>query len=257
MYGDVNGNIAWWAVAKLPIRPSHVVSKFFLDGSSGKDEYLGFYDFSKNPHSVNPPWGYVYSANNQPDSVDGVLYPGYYYPRSRAGRIEELISQEKKWTMEDIKTIDLDVISHMHADIAHEIASILKSINKPEFTFITMKLESWNGDHQADQTTPALYNNILSQIMRKAMADEISDKAFESLAATSLLKNSYEQFIKNENSPWWDNKKTEQKETRSDIVEAATQKTIELLTGIVGKNPQTTGNGEKFTRSHTNMPSMP
>ncbi len=250
MYGDVQGNIAWWAVAKLPIRPTHVASKFFLDGSSGNDDYLGFYDFAKNPHAVNPPWGYVYTANNQPDSVDGVLYPGYYYPRSRAGRIVELIRQEKKWTMDDIKTVNLDVTSSMHADIAHEIASILKSINKSEFNVIASQLEGWNGEHQADQTTPSIYNNLLAQIMRRAMADEITDKGFESLAATSLLKNSYEQFVKNENSPWWDNKNTEKKETRALIVEEATQKTIELLTLISGKNPADWTWGKIHTLTH-------
>lgn len=250
MYGDVEGNIAWWAVAKLPVRPAHVASKFFLDGRSGKDDYLGFYDFSKNPHAVNPPWGYVYSANNQPDSVDGILYPGYYYPRSRAGRVEELISQEKKWTIEDIKTVHLDVTSDMHADIAHEIAAVLKSINKSEYNFITTPLETWSGEHGADQTTPSIYNNLLSQIMRKAIADEISDKAFESLSATSILKNSYEQFIKNENSPWWDNRNTEAKETRAIIVENATQKTIELLTQICGKNPDDWKWGKIHTLTH-------
>ncbi len=250
MYGDKEGNIAWWAVAKLPIRPTHVASKFFLDGASGHDDYLGFYDFSKNPHAVNPPWGYVYSANNQPDSVDGVLYPGYYYPRSRAGRVEELIKQDKKWTIEDIKTIDLDVTSRMHADIAHEIASVLKSINKSEFNLITTQLETWNGEHGADQTTPAIYNNLLAQLMRKAMADEISDQAFESLAATSILKNTYEQFIKNENSPWWDNRNTEQQETRAIIIEQATQKTIEILTGIFGANPEDWKWGKIHTLTH-------
>src|SRR6478609_2262631 len=59
MYGDADKNIAWWAAAKLPIRPEHVQSKLFLDGASGEDEYQGFYDFSKNPHAINPPWGYV------------------------------------------------------------------------------------------------------------------------------------------------------------------------------------------------------
>ena len=250
MYGDVQGNIAWWAVAKLPVRPAHVASKFFLDGSSGKDDYTGFYDFSKNPHSVNPPWGYVYSANNQPDSVDGVLYPGYYYPRSRAGRIVELIQQEKKWTMDDIKTIDLDVTSHMHADIAREIASVLKSLNKTEFNLIATQLENWNGEHLEEQTTPAIYNNMLSQIMRRAMADEITDKAFESLAATSILKNSYEQFIKNENSLWWDDKNTEPKETRALIVEAAAQETIRLLTEICGADPDNWKWGTIHTLTH-------
>lgn len=250
MYADAHGNIAWWAVAKLPVRPEHVVSKFFLDGSSGLDEYQGFYDFSKNPHAVNPPWGYVYTANNQPDTVEGVLYPGYYYPRSRAGRIEELLQEEKKWTREDMKVINLDVTSHMHADIAHQLASILNEINKPEFKEVTSQLETWQGQHETDLTAPAIYYNLLSQTMRLAMADEISHPAFESLAATSLLKNSYEQFIGNERSPWWDDKKTEAKETRAQIVEKAATTTIQLLISICGTNPEDWKWGKVHTLTH-------
>jgi penicillin G amidase len=237
MYADAHGNIAWWAVAKLPIRPKHVTSKFFLDGASGNDEYQGFYDFSKNPHAVNPPWGYVYSANNQPDSVDGVLYPGYYYPRSRAGRIEELIQEEKKWTVEDMKKINLDVTSHMHADIAHQFAEILKTINNPDFTELQAQLANWNGSHEMDLTAPSIYYNLLSQTMRLAMVDEISNPAFEALAATSVLKNSYEQFIMNEVSPWWDLKDTEAKESSKQIIEQAAAKTKALLISTCGKNP--------------------
>lgn len=250
MYADAHGNIAWWAVAKLPVRPTHIVSKFFLDGASGKDDYLGYYDFSKNPHSVNPPWGYVYSANNQPDTVDGILYPGYYYPRSRAGRVEELIKEEKKWTLDDMKNVNLDVTSSMHMAIANQIAAILKSINNPDYAVITTQLENWKGNHGKEQTEPAIYYNMLSQIMRLAMADEISHKAFESLAATSLLKNSYEQFIGNESSPWWDDKNTESKETRAAIVESAASKTIELLTTICGKNPDDWKWGKVHTLTH-------
>lgn len=250
MYADAHGNIAWWAVAKLPVRPEHVVSKFFLDGSSGLDESLGFYEFSKNPHAVNPPWGYVYSANNQPDTVDGVLYPGYYYPRSRAGRIEELLQEEKKWTREDMKVINLDVTSHMHADIAHQLASILNEINKPEFKEVASQLQTWQGQHETDLTVPSIYYNLLSQTMRLAMADEISHPAFESLAATSLLKNSYEQFIGNVSSPWWDDKKTEAKETRAQIVEKAATTTIQLLIAICGTNPEDWKWGKVHTLTH-------
>ncbi len=85
MYGDRDGNIAWWAAAKLIKRPEHVHSKLFLDGASGKDELLGYYDFSQNPQSENPPIGFVYSANNQPGPLTGKLYPGYYVPEDRAG----------------------------------------------------------------------------------------------------------------------------------------------------------------------------
>ncbi|MEY4931557.1 MAG: hypothetical protein RI909_2281, partial [Bacteroidota bacterium] len=63
-------------------------------------------------------------------------------------------------------------------------------------------------------------------------------------------KNTYEQFIKNENSPWWDNRNTEQKETRAIIIEQATQKTIEILTGIFGANPDDWKWGKIHTLTH-------
>lgn len=166
-----------------------------------------------------------------------MLYPGYYYPRSRAGRIEELIKENKKWTVEDMKTINMDVTSHMHRDIAHQFAEILKTINKPEFTELQTQLKNWDGNHDMELTAPSIYYNMLSQTMQLAMTDEISHQAFEAIAATSILKNSYEHFIANENSPWWDVKETETKETREHIVEQAASKTLTLLVSTCGKNP--------------------
>ena len=64
-YGDAEGNIAWWAAARLLIRPSHVNSFIFLDGASGMDEVTGYRDFSGNPQSLNPDSGIVFNANNQ------------------------------------------------------------------------------------------------------------------------------------------------------------------------------------------------
>ena len=238
MYGDVDGNIAWWAVAKLPIRPAAVQSKLFLDGASGKDEYLGFYDFSKNPRAVNPPGGFVYSANNQPDSVAGVLYPGYYYPKARAGRIVQLLSQDKRWTMADIKKVNLDVISITAPEIAKEISAVLKSLNQSEFSDVISLLESWNGDHQTTDTAPSVYYNLLSQIMSLSMKDELGPSAYQAIVATSITKNSYLTFLKNNASPWWDDVHTKDvKETRADIFKKAALKSLELLHSTSGKNP--------------------
>ncbi|CAN5296937.1 penicillin acylase family protein [soil metagenome] len=237
MYGDISGNIAWWAVAKLPIRPAHTNSKFFLDGASGKDEYLGFYEFSKNPQAINPPSGFVYSANNQPDTVDGVLYPGYYYPRARAGRIVELVGQDKKWTIEDVKKVDLDVVSITHPDVSKEMVIILKALENPAYSNLISELENWNGDHQEKDIAPSIYYNMLSQIMYLSMNDELGFDAYDILMASAIPKNSYDIFIKNVNSPWWDNIKTnDKKETREDIVAMAANKTIELLKLTSGAN---------------------
>jgi penicillin amidase len=248
MYGDRAGNIAWWAVAKLPIRPAHVQSKLFLDGASGSDEYLGFHDFTKNPQSINPPWGYVYSANNQPDTVQGNYFPGYYYPKARSGRIVQLISEEKKWTPEDIKKVNLDVVSITHPQVAKEIAKVLKQLNKDEYKSLIELLESWDGDHRAADKAPSVFYNMLSQIMSLSMKDELGEEAYDNIMGTSIPKNSYERFIKNDASLWWDDVKTKDtKETRQQIVAQAAARTLELLMATSGK----TSDQWEWSKIHT------
>lgn len=230
MYADNEGTVAWWAAARLPIRPSHVNSKFFLDGASGKDEYLGHYDFSKNPHAINPPWGFVYSANNQPDTVDGVLYPGYYYPRSRPERIVALLSEGKRWTVDDVRKVNQDVTSYMHADIAKDLAGVLAEAGDERFTVFVETLKGWNGQHGSKDIEPSIYYNLLSQTIYLAMIDELGGAAYNAFNSTSLSRNSWELLVKSKHSPWWDDVRTkDKKESRQDIVLKAAERSLEML----------------------------
>jgi len=230
MYADNAGSIAWWAAGRLPVRAAHVNSKFFLDGSSGQDEHLGYYDFSKNPQAVNPVYGFVYSANNQPDTVDGVLYPGYYYPRSRAGRIETLLSADKKWSVEEVSRMHLDVVSPLHPDIAGELAEALEASGDQQFAEFVTTLKQWNGDHQSNDIAPSIYYNLLAQTMYFAMIDELGWPAYHSFNTTSLARNTWEIFVRNDQSPWWDDVRTiEKKESRTDIVVRAAVRSLALL----------------------------
>lgn len=252
MYGDAEGNIAWWAVAKLPIRPTHVEPKLFLNGASGEDEYLGYYDFDKNPQSINPPWGYVYSSNNQPDSVEGILYPGYYYPKSRAGRIVSLLEQKEKLSTNDMRAINLDVMSTTAPLVAKEIAGVLRQLNKSEYTPIINLMEIWNGDHQLNDIAPSVYYALLSHILYLTMPDEIGGPAFKALLNSSVMKSSYLKLLSNDSSRWWDNTKTKSIESRSMIFDLAAKKSIEMLQAKYGNDMKqwTWNKMHSLTHSH-------
>ncbi len=257
MYGDTDGNIAWWAVAKLPIRPAHVNSKLFLDGASGKDEYLGYYDFSKNPHAVNPPWGFVYSANNQPDSVDGVLYPGYYYPRSRAGRIARLLSEDKVWTINEVKKIALDVESEMHPAIGWKMADVLASTGNPRYKDIIQVLKNWHGEQTVMDIGPSVYFNMLSQTMSLAMIDELGWDAYNTLMVTAVPRSSFDILIANESSPWWDDiTTTATKETRTDIISHAADKALTLLAAVADEDSKDWQWGKFHSLTHAHALSV-
>ena len=105
-------------------RSEFVFPKYILDGTSGKEEPLRYLDFSENPSAENPPWNYVYSANNQPDSIAGMLYPGYYLPENRARRIVQLLDTKDDWDKEAVSEMILDVTSPVNTQLVTELIKL-------------------------------------------------------------------------------------------------------------------------------------
>jgi penicillin amidase len=92
---------------------------------------------------------------------------------------------------------------------------------------------------------------MLSQIYYRSMKDEIGADALHSILATSVPKNSVNTFIKNENSPWWDDVHTkDEKETRAMIFDQAAVKTLALLNETCGANPEDWVWGKIHTLKH-------
>ena len=245
MYGDRDGNIAWWAAGRLLKFADSVNTFRFLDGASGKEEVLSYRDFAENPQAVNPIWDYVYSANNQPDSLSDGYYPGYYAADHRAKRIVERIESQPTWTVEQIREMTLDdvgpnlprLINHMLADL--EIPGTANGLTAKE------ELEKWDGSHPVEAIAPTIFYKFLFNSLRMMMEDELGYEDFEVLVNHYLMQRSLETMIRNPHSPWWDLKDTPDKqELRRDIINAAFAKSIRDLEAQLGDDP-TLWNWEK------------
>ena len=247
MYGDKFGNIAYWAAAKITKYKDTVNSSII---QSSEKYPIGFYDFSENPKSINPPSGFVYSANNQPDSVNGVLYPGYYAPEDRAMKIVDYLSSDDKWNIEKVKKIQLDVKSEKKPITASVILSginkdIIEKSKNHKLAYDILK--KWNGEHQVETQGPVIYYRLLRKVLEQTMMDELGEDDFEFMAYGHTASRSIPGFMKNKNSVWWDNIKTEKKETRSNIFSSAFDSTIVALNNELGKDIKTW----KWGRVHT------
>ena len=250
MYADKDGNIAWWASARLPIRPVSSNSKLILDGT-GKDDYLGYHPFSNNPQAENPPWGYVYSANNQPDTVNGNFFPGYYRPLDRASRINNLIEAKEIWGVDEIKAMTADVKSDIAKTVSREMARQLSGSGDDKYENLVIILDNWNGDHQVQDIGPTVYYNFLSWLLYHAMADELGYDDYKTLANLEVMKRSYLMFIQNDSSAWWDNIKTSAKESRKTIFDLAANSTLKTLAEVYqSDNPADWTWGTVHTLTH-------
>nr|WP_321412749.1 penicillin acylase family protein [uncultured Allomuricauda sp.] len=220
MYGDAEGNVAWWATAKLYQMPDSLSTKFILDGASGKEEPLRYLDFSENPMAENPPWNYVYSANNQPDSIAGMLYPGYYLPENRAKRIVQLLDAKDDWDKESISEMILDVTSPVNTEVVTELVKLfdVTHLNSDQLVLLD-SLKNWDGEYKLNSISPVIYHRGLYYMLKNTIEDELGPEMFKQFLSTHLFKRQIAWGSSMKDGKWWDNINTpDVVETREDIV---------------------------------------
>ena len=234
MYGDAKDNIAWIASGKLYKYRDSINTKLYLDGASGKDEILSYVDFEDNPQSINPASNYVYSSNNQPDTIAGVLYPGYYLPEDRGQRIEQLLEVKNDWTQEDVQQMIFDVTSPV---VPQVIANLVASLKTENFTKneqeALQNLKDWNGEYKKEDTAPTIYNRFLYEFLEGTFKDELGE-SFPMFMQTPLMKKMIAVQAKKAVSVWFDDVTTEPKETKSDIVQRSFINAISFLENQLG-----------------------
>ena len=236
MYGDAKGNVAWWATGKLYKHQPGVNPNFILNGASGKEDIAEYLDFSKNPSAINPSWNYVYSANNQPEAVDGFLYPGYYLPEDRAKRITTLLEAKQKWNKQAVSQMIVDntsstVTETLKVMLASIASESLSENQKQAFTI----LKDWKGDSNLNQVAPTIYNKWLYLYLKNTFEDELGNDKFEQFLGTHIGKQVATKLIANPNSIWWDDSTTKgTKETQAFIFKKSYKEAIAALEKQLG-----------------------
>jgi penicillin amidase len=239
MYGDAKGNVGWWATGKLYRHKNGVNTNFILNGSNGKDDNLEYLDFSKNPSALNPSWNYVYSANNQPEPIDGFVYPGYYLPEDRAKRITQLLNSKSDWDKSLVGEMINDNTSAIAPEMVKKLISNLnlKSLSKTEKEAISI-LKPWKGTNNLSDAAPAIYNKWIYLYLKNTFQDELGDEKFKQFLGTHCMKQITMRQISSKKSPWWDDIATKKKkETRSEIVSKSFAEAITALEKQLGSSP--------------------
>jgi penicillin amidase len=220
MYGDAKGNIGWITSGKLYKVDKSVNTNFILNGENGIDDKKEWLPFAKNPSAINPPWNYVYSANNQPEAIDDYLYPGYYLPKDRAIRIDGLLQPKNDWTKEGVSKMIVDNKSETAYTI---VVNMSKPLHVDKFSENEMKVlriaRDWKGSHDLEDIGPTIYNKWIYFYLKATFEDELGEENFKLLLSTHIVKQIIEAQTQNSASPWWDDIRTKgKKETQSDIL---------------------------------------
>lgn len=238
MYGDKEGNVAWWATAKLYQMPDSAQTKLIMDGSSGAYEPIRFLEFSENPSAVNPPWNYVYSANNQPDSIAGMLYPGYYLPENRANRIVELLDEIDDWDKNAMMIMITDGTSSVNVEILRNLTKRVnvKELSEDDINLLD-KLSAWDGDSHLKSVEATIFHRWVYFFLSNTFEDELGPELFQQFLSTHFHKRLIAPMALKKESVWWDNTFTEETiENKKDIVLTSFKMALESLKAEFGES---------------------
>ena len=126
IWADREGNIGWQATGIAPIRRKY--SGLVATMGDGRYEWDGYMPIEDRPHEYNPESGFISTANQNVAPAD---YPfaealGYEWADNfRGERIKEVLSQDKKFTLEEMGALQNDYL----ALPARQLTPFLKTLN--------------------------------------------------------------------------------------------------------------------------------
>ncbi|MFX0557966.1 penicillin acylase family protein [Maribacter sp. CXY002] len=215
MYGDAEGNVGWFATAQLYEIPDSVHTKMVYEYGKGLSSEKKLLEFTDNPQAVNPPWNYVYSANNQPDSIAGMLYPGYYLPENRAKRIVALLDAKANWDIKEASEMILDITSPVNETVVKDLTKLMDIVKLEDKQIKALDyLRTWKGDYPIGCVASTMYTRWIYFFLSDTFKDELGEEMFEQFLATHLHKRLIAPMAAKPESVWWDNVNT------SDTVES-------------------------------------
>lgn len=237
MYADSDDNIAWWSAGLIPKRPKHVAPWVMLDGASGRDIPTDYYDFSHNPHKLNPEEGYIVSANQRPDKYNGLMVPGYYNLPARADQLINDIDSQSTTNLEQEKQNQRNI----HSDYAKKAFSIMlgtlgeeEQAKLPET--ILAELKRWQGEFGLNSVAATLFTEWQFATLEQAFTDELGEVLFDLFTRTRRSDHGFYQLIERSDHPWWHQSGVPM--TRADIVRQSFNIAMERLSKNLGDNPE-------------------
>ncbi|MBK5911577.1 hypothetical protein CCR85_08760 [Rhodothalassium salexigens] len=178
VYADVDGNIGYYAPARVPVRPDSDETHGMVPKPGWKPgfDWSGTIPYDELPRAYNPQDGMIVTANSK---VVGPDYPHHLTWRwsepYRTDRITELLTRRRDHTLDSMAAIQLD----LHSPVADALLGrmlTLASEGKAGHDDVRTMLTAWDHDMDVGRPAPLLFAAWHRALARAVYADELGDR---------------------------------------------------------------------------------
>lgn len=238
VYADSQGNIGYIMGARIPIRKSNNPTLVF-DGTTSENDWKGFVPTDEIPSILNPPENFIASANNKAIKNFKYHISNLWEPSSRIDRIRELLTSKQKLSVIDFKKFQMDQVSPYARTITQYILNAFEGVKVKDKNLSTSLdlLSKWDFELNKYSQTPAIYSVFLKYLLKNIYYDEMGDDLFNRFVfLANVPYRSLLQILERPESDWFDDVKTNRKETRDEIVRKSLADALTYLEEKLGKD---------------------
>lgn len=214
---DWTGSIAIRSTGRFPVRPGDGRGTVIRDGTRNDSDWLGFLTVDQLPLAVNPPQGFLASANQEPLHPDSnTIYLGANWPSPwRAMRINQLLRSDSAVTPVDMQRFQLDPGSaradrFVPAFLAAAEHSLSQVTGDDELREAAQLLAQWDRQYTRDNERAILFELAMDELVRLTwdelvLPSEDGESRRLSTPGSAVLADLLDQPL----SVWWDDGATE------------------------------------------------
>lgn len=251
VYADTSGDIGFTWPGKIPQRKNGD-GRLPVPGWTDEYEWNGYIPFECLPHLLNPPQGFIATANNRTFGDDyPVDIPIQPINGDRLQRIYEMIQDQPQIDIAYIQKMQFDQLSTSAREIQRHIQKIVPDERYDASMLSALRrLQNWDGSLSPDSVAAGIYQSFIrhmvsymvfnrfSQVETADAPDATGDlvERFMGKGPTPVLAESglYGEFflpwltfqLEHQESPWFHQ---EGGETFADFVRVAIQSAVEEL----------------------------
>lgn len=188
VYADVDGNIGWQAAGSAPIRAGWS-GLLPVPGNTGRYEWNGWLPISELPRAYNPAKRFIATANHK------IIPEGYKHEINfewsapfRFQRIEEVLQEGRKFTIEDFQRLQHDELSLPARELVPLLLRTLSIDSRTHMHDAVELLKEWDFVLARDSAAAALYEVWLLKLEANFASRVVPAEAKTLVGGASLLR---------------------------------------------------------------------
>ena len=232
---DREGHIGVVSAGRVPLRKpeNDLKGQVPSPGWDARYDWAGFLEPSLTPRELDPPRGWIATANQRIHAPD---YPHYltneWAVPYRMQRIEQLLSAKPRHNIDGLRDMQADVLS---LGTQRLLPFIRKAKTEhPLAAAAHQQLAGFDGTMAADKAAPLIVWAWARQLTLAVFADDIGQPLMERTLGSRSFRDALEGVLERNDDRWCDDQSTPAAETCAQQMDVAFGKALDELQAVHG-----------------------